>query len=92
VSSVTLPRAMALRPHPVHDVPGLPATITYESVPGRWGYWTATIETSLGRISATRPSLHETRDALESQLRDLQRTTAHKARKANGMDRHKDSA
>jgi hypothetical protein len=58
----------------------LPPTITYESVPGRWGYWKATIDTDDGPISATRPSLHETRDALESQLRELRRNQVHKVR------------
>ena len=62
----------------VADAAALPPHITYESVPGRWGYWKATIETSEGPISATRPSLHETRDALESQLRALRAGHMHK--------------
>jgi hypothetical protein len=50
--------------------PLLPQMITYDVVPGRDGLWTATIETSAGRISATRHSLHETREALETQARE----------------------
>ena len=67
-------------PHRAHDAPALPAAITYESVPGRSGYWKATIETSEGPISATRPSLGETREALESQLRALRAHHMHKVR------------
>ncbi len=53
--------------------PALPATITYDLLPGRDSLWTATIHTGAGRVSATCHSLHETRDALESQLRELAR-------------------
>jgi len=45
--------------------------ITYDAVPGRDGLWTATVETSAGRISATRHSLHETLEALEIQAREV---------------------
>lgn len=53
--------------------PLLPTSIRYEVVPGREGLWTATIDTSAGRISATRHSLHETREALETQAREVMR-------------------
>jgi hypothetical protein len=68
----------------------LPRTITYETVPGRWGFWTATIETSAGRISVTRPSLRETREALEDEMRDLSRAKVRPERKAGESDRRTD--
>jgi hypothetical protein len=48
----------------------LPPQITYESVPGRFGLWTATIETPAGRITATGHSLQDTRRALEMRIRE----------------------
>ena len=62
----------------------LPSAITYESVPGRFGLWTATIDTSAGRISVTRPSLRETREALECRLRDLDEEAKHSVRSRAG--------
>ena len=55
---------------PMADAPLLPPMITYDAIPGREGLWTATINTSAGKVSVTRHSLHETRDALETKVRE----------------------
>ena len=61
------------RPRSTEEGPILPPMITYGAVPGRESLWTATIDTGSGLVSATRHSLHETREALEVAAREALR-------------------